>query len=55
LIELNLKDNNLKTGVTPLANRRVLPQLSMCLLKGNPIAPELCRKLARRPGVIVPS
>ena len=54
LIELRLDRNNLKVGVAPLTDRRVMPRLSSCNLEGNPIAPELCRKLARRPGVTVP-
>jgi hypothetical protein len=55
LIQLNLDGNRLKTGVKLLTDRRILPRLSMCLLIDNPIAPDLCRKLARRPGVVVPS
>jgi hypothetical protein len=54
LMVLSLEGNNIKTGVEPLLDRRTLPQLATCLLAQNPIPPDLCRKLARRPGVIVP-
>jgi uncharacterized protein (TIGR02996 family) len=51
LIELGLEFNGVKTGVMPLKNRGIFPRLSRCNLAGNAIAPELCRKLSRRPGV----
>jgi uncharacterized protein (TIGR02996 family) len=54
LIELQLNGNGLKTGVKPLINRSILPRLSRCLLKNNPLDPGLARKLARRPGFILP-
>jgi hypothetical protein len=52
LIELKLYGNNLNKGLVPLADRRVLPQLSDCTLNKKPIAQDLSRRLARRLGVI---
>jgi uncharacterized protein (TIGR02996 family) len=55
LIELDLSENHVKTGALPLTDRRILPRLSKCYLTENPLTPDLCRRLARRPGVIVPA
>jgi uncharacterized protein (TIGR02996 family) len=51
LVELDLRDNHLETGVANLSDRRVLPLLSSCNLTGNPIPPDLRPKLARRKAV----
>lgn len=45
LIELRLEGNDLKTGVEPLADRRVMPRLSSCFFSG---APELFSKIYSR-------
>ena len=51
LIELDLTDNRLKTGLAPLTDRCVMPHLSACRLHKNRPGAELAKKLARRPGV----
>jgi hypothetical protein len=53
LIELNLQGNDLRMGVKPLIDRRILPRLSRCILTENPIASELNQRLARRSGIVV--
>jgi len=51
LIQLELSNNKLSTGVEPLTDRSILPQLASCSLSGNAIPAPLARKLRRRPGV----
>lgn len=51
LIELDLSDNHLKTSLSPLADRRRMPRLSRCVLRGNSLDPDVKRKLSRRPGI----
>jgi uncharacterized protein (TIGR02996 family) len=53
LIELNLSGNDLGEGLRPLADPDVLPRLAVCALGGNRVAPDLARRLRRRPGVSI--
>lgn len=51
LVELDLTDNRIATGAQALAQRDVLPRLGVCRLHGNPLEPELAKKLSRRRGI----
>jgi uncharacterized protein (TIGR02996 family) len=51
LVELDLSNNGITGGVKALTNPAVLPGLGVCRLFLNPLAPELVKKLRRRPGV----
>jgi len=51
LIELEVGQNGLKTGVSLLTDRGVLPRLSKCNLQGSPLNGELKARLTRRPGI----
>ena len=53
LVELDLSSNGITTGAKPLATRAVMPRLASCGLGLNPLAPELAKKLRRRPGIEV--
>ena len=51
VVELDVSQNEIRSGVTPLTDRRVLPRLSAANFSGNRITSELTRKLNRRPGI----
>ena len=51
LIEFDAALNGLKTGVTALTDRRLMPRLSAANFSANRIGRDLARKLKRRPGV----
>lgn len=53
LIELDLTNNRLTTGLKPLTQSGTLPQLARCLLSGRHLPASLARRLKRRPGVMV--
>lgn len=53
LVELDLMNNGLKSGVSALADRQTMPRLSLCSLQLNPIPPEIARKLRRRRGILL--
>jgi hypothetical protein len=52
LVELDAQENELRSGVTPLTDRRVMPNLSAANFSYNRIAADLIRKLKRRPGFV---
>lgn len=51
LVQLDLRNNGLRTGVALLTDRGVMPRLSNAMLTGNAVSAELIRKLRRRPGI----
>jgi hypothetical protein len=51
LIELEVGQNGLKSGVSLLTDPGILPRLSKCNLKGSPLDGVLKRRLKRRLGV----
>ena len=51
LIELQISENDIRSGVEPLADLRVMPRLAACRLDGNPIPAKLAARLKRRRGV----
>jgi uncharacterized protein (TIGR02996 family) len=50
LVELDVSQNEIRTGVTRLTDRRVMPRLSAATFSGNRIAADLLRRLKRRFG-----
>jgi uncharacterized protein (TIGR02996 family) len=52
LLELDASQNDLRSGIAPLADRRVLPRLAAANFADCRIPSDLVRKLKRRPGVV---
>jgi uncharacterized protein (TIGR02996 family) len=53
LVELSLANNGLSAGIGRLTDHSLLPRLSSCDLRNNPIPDELTKKLLRRPGLML--
>jgi uncharacterized protein (TIGR02996 family) len=52
LLELDASQNELRSGVAPLTDRRVMPRLAAANFSDCRIPSDLVRKLKRRPGVV---